>query len=308
MSSSTLERLSVEDSASRERRGPSDQGGPVRPAARPQRRHQPGARSRGADRPRGRGERQRRPADQRAPCRPTRSRALVGREAGGDQGVGLDQFISGHAVAHGDQTSDIDQTGADDAAAGTGATPRRPARRPIIRRSARAPTTRRHRRTAAGDGCRSARRRAAPRPPESTPGRGHRRDSGRDRERQPATTPAAAGPRLPASLPTRSSQPTRLSRAAAVTTPDVTGASLDGGLLNVDVNVDLDSEARRTDHRCGGAERQRRCARSTARCRRTSARSGRRRSPSPIRPRSSASRLQDVTAEAITHQDATIDQ
>src|SRR5215212_1251899 len=50
--------------------------------------------------------------------------ALSVAEAGGSQGVALDQFISGHAIAHGYQTAGIDQTGdggGSAAAAGAGA-------------------------------------------------------------------------------------------------------------------------------------------------------------------------------------------
>ena len=100
-------------------------------------------------------------------------------QAGGEQAVGLDQFISGHAVAHGDQTSGIDQT----------PLPRPVPARPSGSRLAGLPSAGRHgrrpragkRRTAGRRGCRAARRRSPRRRPPrlDTSGRGHERDSAR---------------------------------------------------------------------------------------------------------------------------------
>jgi hypothetical protein len=100
-------------------------------------------------------------------------------EAGSSQQVGLDQFVSGHAIAHGAQTSNVDQSGTGDSAAPAPHVP------------------------VPGDS-------TQPVPPAAQP------DS--------AGAPAAADASQPAD-PTSADTP-----------------SLDNGLLNVNVNVDLNSK------------------------------------------------------------------
>lgn len=154
-------------------------------------------------------------------------------QAGGGQGVALDQFISGHAIAHGDQTSGIDQTGsgavagaslaalgpATDHPAGTdstGATGGLPA-----------PTTDVAQPTADATHPAEPVQPAAVTQPAAA-------DSG-----ESATTPvqpAAADTAQPADA----AQPA--AAAADPTAADETTPSLEGGLLNVDVKVDLDSK------------------------------------------------------------------
>jgi len=158
---------------------------------------------------------------------------LSGAQAGASQGVALDQFISGHAVAHGGQTAGIDQTGSGDSAATAGDASLGPA-------ADHPPTT--------GDSATPSN--AAVQPTTETQpaadadavqSAGYQpvaADGGQPvtEAAQPATADAAQ-PAADAAEPAAAVAP-----AAAVTTPDPSGTSLDGGLLNVDVNVDLDSK------------------------------------------------------------------
>ena len=133
-------------------------------------------------------------------------------QAGGEQAVGLDQFISGHAVAHGDQTSGIDQTPT--AAAGTGPTLGAlgsPAYHPPVGTGADlAPAT--DAPQAAAGAAPHVVESAPPAPESTTSGRGHER---RLRPRQLTRASLRQRPpsrsRLPLSLSTRSSPSTRLS-------------------------------------------------------------------------------------------------
>jgi len=245
---------------------------------------------------------------------------LSSAQAGGEQAVGIDQFISGHAVAHGDQTSGIDQTGAA-AAAGTGATAgglAPPVDHATGTGAALAPVE-----DASQPGAVTSPHVVTPATPPNADATPQTADAATAQpaaaDAAPASAPAA-DPAAAAAQPTDTAQPADTAQptdaaqpvdatqpAAAVTTPDVTTPSLDGGLLNVDVKVDLNSKLAAPI--TGAVALNANVAAPINGS--VSANVGSVGSDAIAVANQTAiisQQMQDVTAEAVTHQDATIDQ
>lgn len=181
--------------------------------------------------------------------------ALSTAEAGGSQGVALDQFISGHAIAHGAQTSTIDQGGSSgtDASAATMPTEQT---QPVatgsdVQPEAAQPAAE----TPTVDTAQPAGTDAQPAAETAQPVAETAQPTADGVAPADAAQPVAAATAQPA--PTDAAQPVAAATApqtepaatpaAADTTQppaaaSTDGVSLDNGLLNVNVNVDLNSK------------------------------------------------------------------
>jgi hypothetical protein len=171
--------------------------------------------------------------------------ALSAAEAGSSQGVLLDQVISGDAIAHGNQTSAIDQTGdggtsgAEPSVASLGA----PADHAGTTGDA-VPTT------TAGD--QPAAHTTPPNAVDGQPASDSGQPTAATTQPTAATTQPAADTSQPATAATQpaavDTQPAAGADQPAVNVgdqPALDTTSLDNGLLNVDVNVDLNSKLAR---------------------------------------------------------------
>jgi hypothetical protein len=158
---------------------------------------------------------------------------LSGAQAGASQGVALDQFISGSAIAHGHQTSGIDQTGGGDSGATESVASLGPA--------ADHPATTGDTATPSNAAVQPATETQPAADADAVPSAGYQPVAAA--AGQPVTEAAQPAAADGAQAPPNPVQPAEdATPAAELTTPDVADTSLDGGLLNVDVNVDLDSK------------------------------------------------------------------